>query len=143
MNFFSKSEWMAPAALTAWLFMGIGPGAAFVFTGGEEAHQAEQRIGGGNQPLQAGFLEAVAGQVIGLLGGRQFGELGLDLAADRGHGGIWRVGQRALAKFALTLGHPGRVAFARFQRHIEHRLAREELKAADAFLIVGVDRELA
>ena len=42
MNFFSKSEWMAPAALTAVLSDRNGPGAHLSLAGGEKRHQAQQ-----------------------------------------------------------------------------------------------------
>ena len=67
MNFFSKSEWMAPAAFTAVAVHRDGPGAHFGFARRQERHQPQQRVGRRDQPLQAGFLQPVAGQVLAAL----------------------------------------------------------------------------
>ena len=102
----------------------------------------EQRVGGGDQALQSGFLQAVAGQILALLVARQFGELGFDLAADGGHGGVRAAGQRTVAVFLLALVQAAGVLFADIE-HVEHRLLREELEAADALLVIGIELQLA
>ena len=56
MNFFSKSLWIAPAAFDRGAVHGNGPGADFGFAGGQEAHQAEQRVGRRDQSRQRRFL---------------------------------------------------------------------------------------
>src|SRR5579863_1542080 len=53
--------------------LGNGPGPAFVFAGSEKAHQSEQRVGSGDQALQARFLQSVAGEVVALLFAGQLG----------------------------------------------------------------------
>src|SRR5947207_4799062 len=65
-----------------------GPGAALVFTDGEERNQAEYGIRGANQAREAALSEAIAGEEFGGIGVGHFGEFGFDFAADGGGRGV-------------------------------------------------------
>ena len=52
MNFFSKSEWIAPAAFDGGAVDGDGPGAHFGVARSEETHQAEQPVSGRDDALR-------------------------------------------------------------------------------------------
>src|SRR5580700_6043569 len=115
---------------------GDSPGAAFVLTGGEETHQAEQGISGGDEAFEAGFLQAIAGQVITLLFAGEFGKFGFHFSADRGGGSILAAGEWSVAIFALAIMEFGGVVLAQVE-HVKHGLLGEKLESAKAFLIVG------
>ena len=143
MNFFSKSLWMAPAAFCAVLLHRNGPGAHFGFAGGEKRHQAQQRVGRRDQPFQPGFLQAVAGQILARFFGRQLGQLGFDLAADRGDGGVACGRPADLCDTLLRSRAAARRLLRRYSARTASASARETGSRESASLRRASDRECA
>ena len=56
-----------------------GPGANFSFPGGQEGHQSEQGVSGGDEPFETGLVQAVALKVIARFLYREFGKFRFDL----------------------------------------------------------------
>src|SRR6266849_6058016 len=71
------------------------PCAALRLSAGEKRNQAEQLIGGVDQPVEAGFLQAVGGQQLGGLGVLEVGQFGFDPAADGRDGCVGSLRQDA------------------------------------------------
>ena len=103
-----------------------------------KAHQAEQRIGRRDQPLQARFLQAVAGQIFLRFFGRQLRQLGFDFPADRRHRRVRRPAKGPVRYSSSTSCMRGGVFLADIQ-HAQHRLLRKELEAANALLIFSAE----
>src|SRR6266849_778444 len=71
------------------------PCAALRLSAGVKRNQAEQLIGGVDQPVEAGFLQAVGGQQLGGFGVLEVGQFGFDPAADGRDGCVGSLRQDA------------------------------------------------
>ena len=61
------------------------PGASLFRAGGEERDEIEERIAGGNQPIEPGLYQADRGEIIVAFMVRQHRDLGFDLGRDHDH----------------------------------------------------------
>src|SRR5260370_13983853 len=59
-----------------------GPGAHFRFSGSEERHETQHLVGSGDQTLESGLLESIAGEILGGLFRGAFADLSLNFSAD-------------------------------------------------------------
>ena len=59
-----------------------GPGADLLHAGGEVGDEVEERVGGVDEAVEAGFFEADGFEEFGALGGFELGDLGFEGSAD-------------------------------------------------------------
>ncbi len=106
------------------------PGPRLLGTRGEEALQAEQAVCLADERVQSRLRQTLHLEVLGKLGGVEFGHLGLDLRADRHGGDAVDLGKRGAD---LALVHVG---------NVQHGLHREEVQVTDggAVLVGHVHR---
>jgi hypothetical protein len=59
-----------------------GPGADFLYASGEVGDEVEQRVGGVDEAVEAGFFETDGLEEFGALGGFELRDLGFEGSAD-------------------------------------------------------------
>ena len=121
------SLWMRPAALRAGVPRRIGPGAALVLAGGEEADQIEQRVAGADEAVARALCEAQVGEERRAVAGIELRDLGLHLRRQH-----HRLGAGSLGRSATSAGSGFATSPSGDVQHDEQRPQRQEGEARRA-----------
>ena len=116
-----------------------GPGPDLLGSGGEEGHEAQQVIAGGDELVKAAFLDAQLGEVLRLLRGLQLRDLLLDAGADGETAGAFSLGHSVEGLDEGVVVVPDIVLGD--VRHVDDGLVGQQEAAANDLLLLLVRLE--